>query len=551
MDLALQSYEERSCHCGGMCSGKLGRRLDLVEAKVLSHWHEFLLYKSDAQRKFEDLFARKRPKPSELDRRLEKLQETQAESLDLKLAEVRSSCNEVRIDLERHWRSRAQEVQNMQGRTEQRMEQRLEQRGDQLQHLLAGQVSELRREVRREASETWQSQEQRLRQGQDDLLRFAETATQQSIKSAMMEMHSSVLAAESRAEQQMGRLRSELEQAELAAQDACARNATEITRAVSASESALKPRLQQAHAEARAAVTCLEISVEKRMQCWASEAAEEGRQAQRERLDELQEAVVQLELLLQKQGAQVAEQSQSSEARDVSFERRFKNQSQQCEELERSLSQLRREVAERTDVIESRMIAEVSGCKDELQERLGKSSRQEAVVSREVKEAQAAAASALREACEGKNAQQEICFLFVSELQDTLNEAHERLTFLSAGLTSIQDAIASFTRELTGMKDSQKFLQQSLSSVQSSEVFEGKAFRQKLLEEMSQGWQVGLRSLGQRLSSVESACAVTDRSAATVKAEAAQLRLEMDELTQRRSAQAMQGERAEAMKIES
>lgn len=28
--------------------------------------------------------------------------------------------------------------------------------------------------------------------GQDDLLRFAETATQQSIKSAMMEMHSSV-----------------------------------------------------------------------------------------------------------------------------------------------------------------------------------------------------------------------------------------------------------------------------------------------------------------------------------------------------------------------
>ena len=104
--------------------------------------------------------------------------------------------------------------------------------------------------------------------GQDDLLRFAETATQQSIKSAMMEMHSSVpspgseftrkriseqltrgsvilgqiwdvmafvchiffdcwlwtvsfwkvLAAESRAEQQMGRLRSELEQAELAAQ---------------------------------------------------------------------------------------------------------------------------------------------------------------------------------------------------------------------------------------------------------------------------------------------------------------------------------------------
>ena len=38
-----------------------------------------------------------------------KCQETQAESLDLKLAEVRSSCNEVRIDLERHWSRQAQE----------------------------------------------------------------------------------------------------------------------------------------------------------------------------------------------------------------------------------------------------------------------------------------------------------------------------------------------------------------------------------------------------------------------------------------------------------
>ena len=42
-----------------------------------------------------------------------------------------------------------------------------------------------------------------------------------------------------------------------------------------------------------------------------------------------------LELLQQKHGAQAAEQSQSSEARDVSYERRFKSQGQQCEDLER------------------------------------------------------------------------------------------------------------------------------------------------------------------------------------------------------------------------
>eukprot|EP00435_Cladocopium_sp_Y103_P033125 s2276_g8.t1 len=527
MELAVRP----STCSAGCCAGQLGRRLDLVEAKVLSHWHEFLLYKSEAQRKFEDLFARRRGRSvngTEVDRRLEKLEESHAECLDVKLAEVRSCCEESCLDLERQWTRQAQELQNIHGRSEQRLEQRLEQRGDQLQSFFAGQVAELHRELR----DSVQGQEKRMRQGNDEMLRLTESVTQQGIKSAMVEMQSSVLAAESRAEQQMSRLRSELELAEAASQDACARNATEITRAVTASECALKPRLQQAQAEARAAVTCLEISVEKRMKCWASEAAEEGRQAQhgRERLEELQEAVAQLELLLQKHGAQVAEQSQSSEAREVSFERRFKSQGQQFEDLERSISQLRREVAERTDAIESRLTSEVSACKDELQERLGKSGRQEVAASREAKEAQAAAAQALREAC---------------ELEYSLNESHERLTCVSSVTTSIQDAMASFKKELAALLDSQKLLQQSVASVQNSEAFDGKALRGKLLEEFSQA-QLGMRSLGQRISSIESACAAADRSAATLKAEAAQLRLETEDLAKRRAAQALQSEKVEA-----
>mmetsp|Transcript_47712 Transcript_47712/g.104085 ORF Transcript_47712/g.104085 Transcript_47712/m.104085 type:complete len:667 (-) Transcript_47712:99-2099(-) len=524
MELAVRPS---TCSASGcLCAGQLGRRLDLVEAKVLSHWHEFLLYKSEAQRKFEDLFARRRGRSvngTEVDRRLEKLEESQAECFDVKLAEVRSCCEESRLDLERHWNRQAQEVQNIQGRSEQRLEQRLEQRGDQLQSFFAGQVAELHRELR----DSVQGQEKRLRQGNDEMLRLTESVTQQ------------VLAAESRAEQQMSRLRSELELAEAASQDACARNATEITRAVTASECALKPRLQQAQAAARAAVTCLEISVEKRMKCWASEAAEEGRQAQhgRERLEELQEAVAQLELLLQKHGAQISEQSQSSEARDVSFERRFKSQGQQFEDLERSISQLRREVAERTDAIESRLTSEVSGCKDELQERLGKIGRQEVAASREAKEAQAAAAQALREACEVKSAQQ--------ELEYSLNESQERLSCISSVTTSTQDAMTSFKKELAALLDSQKQLQQSVASVQNSEAFDGKALRGKLLEEFSQA-QLGMRSLGQRISSVETACAAADRSAATLKAEAAQLRLETEDLAKRRAAQALQSEKVEA-----
>ncbi|CAL1166102.1 unnamed protein product [Cladocopium goreaui] len=162
MELAVRPS---TCSASGcLCAGQLGRRLDLVEAKVLSHWHEFLLYKSEAQRKFEDLFARRRGRSvngTEVDRRLEKLEESQAECFDVKLAEVRSCCEESRLDLERHWNRQAQEVQNIQGRSEQRLEQRLEQRGDQLQSFFAGQVAELHRELR----DSVQGQEKRLRQG--------------------------------------------------------------------------------------------------------------------------------------------------------------------------------------------------------------------------------------------------------------------------------------------------------------------------------------------------------------------------------------------------
>jgi len=201
------------------------------------------------------------------------------------------------------------------------------------------------------------------------------------------------------------------------------------------------------------------------------------------------------------------------------------------------MSQLRREVAERTDAIESRLTSEVSSCKDELQERLGKSGRQEVAASWEAKEAQAAAAQALREACEVKSAQQ--------ELEYNLNESQERLTCISSTTTSIQDAMTSFKKELAALLDSQKLLQQSVASVQNSEAFDGKALRGKLLEEFSQ-MQLGMRSLGQRISSVETVCAAADRSAATLKAEAAQLRLETEDLAKRRAAQALQSEKVEA-----
>ena len=70
---------------------------------------------------------------------------------------------------------------------------------------------------------------------------------------------------------------------------------------MTASECGLRPRLQQVQAEARAAVTCLEIAVEKRLQCWATEG-EEGRLRRRQRLEEV-------ECELQRQGVVLSEHS--------------------------------------------------------------------------------------------------------------------------------------------------------------------------------------------------------------------------------------------------
>lgn len=54
-----------------------------------SHWHEFLLYKSEGQQKFEELFARRPRRVDDLERRLRQAEELQAERLEEKLDHVR------------------------------------------------------------------------------------------------------------------------------------------------------------------------------------------------------------------------------------------------------------------------------------------------------------------------------------------------------------------------------------------------------------------------------------------------------------------------------
>ncbi|CAK9064794.1 unnamed protein product [Durusdinium trenchii] len=517
----------RSCRCG-CCSGQFGRRLDLVEAKVLSHWHEFVLYKSEAQRKFEDLFARRRhggrlpaerAERTELERRVLQVEEKHAERLE-ELREAVGACV-LREDLGRLWQE--------QGYNDDRLNALLEQRNHQLQGLVANQVAELRAEVEEVLQKRGEEVTQHIQQGHEDLLRLAQTVAQHGVTSAMVELTSEVAAAESRADQQVSRLRSELETAEAAAQEACARNANEISRAVDAADS-VKPRLQQANAEARAAVTCLEISVEKRMQCFATGVAED-RGACRERLDQLFASQAELEQLLQKQDINASDSRSNLEV----LERRFQSQGQRHEELQRSFSQLRTELSERADALESRLEAEVTGCKDEVQEQLANHSQ--ALVA--AREAQTAAAQALREACEAKGTQQ--------ELEDGLQDSQERVTTLAATMSSLQDAMVSFNKKLSGLMDSQKFLQQSFANVQvvqneGSKTNAANAKVQELTEEASK-MQAQLRSLTPRVAALESGDV---EWSASVKVEVGELRAEVEELSKRRAASVLQAEKVEA-----
>eukprot|EP00913_Durusdinium_trenchii_P007494 g7043.t2 len=508
-DQEPEDPDARPCRC------EFGRRLDLVEAKVLSHWHEFVLYKSEAQRKFEDLFARRRhggrlpaerAERTELERRVLQVEEKHAERLE-ELREAVGACV-LREDLGRF---------KEQGYNDDRLNALLEQRNHQLQGLVANQVAELRAEVEEVLQKRGEEVTQHIQQGHEDLLRLAQTVAQHGVTSAMVELTSEVAAAESRADQQVSRLRSELETAEAAAQEACARNANEISRAVDAADS-VKPRLQQANAEARAAVTCLEISVEKRMQCFATGVAED-RGACRERLDQLFASQAELEQLLQKQDINASDSRSNLEV----LERRFQSQASGPRRLAsaRSFSQLRTELSERADALESRLEAEVTGCKDEVQEQLANHSQ--ALVA--AREAQTAAAQALREACEAKGTQQ--------ELEDGLQDSQERVTTLAATMSSLQDAMVSFNKKLSGLMDSQKFLQQSFANVQvvqneGSKTNAANAKVQELTEEASK-MQAQLRSLTPRVAALESGDV---EWSASVKVEVGELRAEAD-LSQR------------------
>ena len=140
------------CRCG-ICSANLGRRLDLLEARVLSHWHEFLVHKAEMQQKFEDVFAKGRPKGmaatqhAELERRI-----GSCESVVRSSEEAVRQGLELKVLSEDTWRGlerlqkRVAQDSESQGKTSADLQQGLvilDKKSDELQLWLQGQASEM------------------------------------------------------------------------------------------------------------------------------------------------------------------------------------------------------------------------------------------------------------------------------------------------------------------------------------------------------------------------------------------------------------------------
>lgn len=523
--LALQ---KGSRDCGG-CSANLGRRLDLLEARVLSHWHEFLVHKSEVQRKFEDVFAAcrgHRPKGSmsahaDLERRLSFCEGVVRDSEDERARhlELKVLSEDTWRGLERLQNRVTQESDNL-GKVSTDLQRRLavlDKKSEELQLGLQSQVTDMRKEMqdvivrasRELGVELRSSFERRIRQGHDEALESAEIASQRCMKSVMSEMNASVMTAEARAQQQCARLRGELEVAEAAAEDIWRRSSNEIARAVAASETSFKPRLQQIDEDARAAMTALELSLERRLLQHSSEAAENLRSLDaraQQNMAEVAESITHVEQLLRSQRSEalaslealdsrLATQSRrctDSEAREASLERRLqKDHVQLADDLHTNMLQVRRELADRTGTVESRVIAEVAGLRDELKDSIAA----------------------------GRD-----------EWAMRLSEAQQQLTRLSGASRSLQDSLAGCQKEVAELRDTQHAMENSVAGLHASRDSElrllaedSRAFKAKFTEEILDAQGVS-RSLGHRMSTVEAACAGADRSASSARDEVLAMR---------------------------
>eukprot|EP00930_Biecheleria_cincta_P003020 TRINITY_DN103960_c0_g1_i1.p1 TRINITY_DN103960_c0_g1~~TRINITY_DN103960_c0_g1_i1.p1 ORF type:complete len:906 (+),score=252.23 TRINITY_DN103960_c0_g1_i1:138-2855(+) len=300
---ALQKGNSSSrCRCG-VCSVNLGRRLDLLEARVLSHWHEFLVYKAELQRKFEEVFASSRgggSRPrgaaaahlSELEQRLEHCErrslatEDELQHTGRQLDELRENSDELRQALERLRGRLGQDLAEAARSSSeaQRSMAALEQKTGELQCWLDAQAVEIRKEVlatirtgQKEVSaaaeELRASVDRRIKRTQEEALQAADkcraqatgqaaVAAEKALRATECQLEASIVAAEHDAERRIRRCEDE---AQLAADRSRAL-------ATGQAEVAAEKTLQITEAHLVASIASAESTAERRMKRGLEEA---------------------------------------------------------------------------------------------------------------------------------------------------------------------------------------------------------------------------------------------------------------------------------------
>ncbi|CAE8592576.1 unnamed protein product, partial [Polarella glacialis] len=546
--LALQRGGAPSrCRCG-VCAANFGRRLDLLEARVLSHWHEFLVHKSEGQRKFEDLFASSRgggPKPkgaaaahlAELERRMEGCERSahQADEggtlVARQMQELSVRSEEMRQFLERLHAKVGQDFGEA-GRSTTELQcslVSLETRTSELQVWLEARTVDIRREaleVARQGEKQASCDTEELKVALDRRVRrchdeattaaercrvqatgTAEAATERSLRALRSELTASIGAAEATSERQARRSGEQAEAAEAALEQRVGK----VIAATSAVE-----------ADSVDGLRSLEAMLDQRLRLSKSEAAdalrnaavnldEQLRRARAESNGTLEALEARLDSRLRRSLEEASEMSKVVKAAEGNFESRLHQGQSEV------VARVKREIAEKVGSMQSQMAADISACKEEMQAALTAGGSRADVLARRVGEAQASVSAAVRGAARLREE-------LAEDLELLSRERHETAA-LTATTEALKEGLTSLRRDVQELLEAQELLQATVHGRALAETERLGSprpnFRQA--EELAR-LQAAMRSLSQRLGTVEAAADSAGSSASSARAEAAALR---------------------------
>jgi chromosome segregation ATPase len=484
--LALQVSPVKTQSQGrcGACSSTLGRRLDLLEGKTLSNWHEFLVHKSEMERKMEELFSSyrspARPKSAAAAHLAELEQRIGQFERNSKQVEV-TCCTSTRSlqDLQQTVDEFQKEVKQNQARSRQDSAEAkkaladlqqsvlsLQDKTGSLQEWLDHSTLEFRREI-------MQAFDRRCCQWQEEALQLAERAKFQAIgtaeataahalSSALSEISSSVTSALKKSHQSL----EFAEMVEAVTERQCRFAESELGSSLEALGQEMNQRVRRLHTEVSTAEASIEeIQRSSHSFARAARAAEASEAVLRQRLNEVQAqsstSLISLETCLETRAQQSrAEMYQTLRAFEADFEKRFALG--KIEVLEARLesfirrdvtntldaSQIRRECSSRVDLLETKLATDLVAFKEEMKSGLS----QTEMLTRRISEAQTASNASLQD-----------------EISQGLASSRDRLTSLAITTDALRENVLGLKQDITDIIKAHAGMESSLKRLTSAQ----------------------------------------------------------------------------------